>query len=88
MRELLRRMKARGDRTSAGRQGKDEPAATGIYRGKIENVAEECAIGVRVVALERDVARVIPADMQEVYQRGMLLAELCSAGQPRMAVPT
>ena len=38
-----------------GRQGKDEPAATGIYRGKIENVAEKCAIGFRAVALERDV---------------------------------
>jgi hypothetical protein len=36
------------------RQGKDEPAPTGVYRGKIKNVAEEGAVGFRVVAVEQD----------------------------------
>ena len=37
-----------------GRQGKDEPAPTGVHRGKIENVAKEGAVGLRVVAVEED----------------------------------
>jgi hypothetical protein len=28
-----------------GRQGKDEPAATGVYHGKTKNVTEEGAVG-------------------------------------------
>ena len=61
-----------------GRQGKDEPAATGVYRGKIENVAEEGAVGLRVVAVEQDMG----ADNScghagKSIKDRYLLAELC-----------
>src|SRR6266852_9279766 len=39
-----------------GRQGKYEPPADGVHAVKAEGVAEEGAIGLRVVAVEKDVS--------------------------------
>jgi hypothetical protein len=41
-----------------GRQGEDQPAVAGIDGGKAQDVAEECAVGVRVLAVEDDVGAV------------------------------
>src|SRR5438094_5178383 len=38
-----------------GRQRKDQPTFTGIHGTKSENVAKECAIGFRLVAVEEHV---------------------------------
>jgi hypothetical protein len=55
MRELLRRMEARGDRTSAGGRAKMSQSPPASTAGRLRTSRKKCTIGFRVVALERDV---------------------------------
>jgi hypothetical protein len=42
----------------SGRQGKNEPALTGIHGGKFENVAKKSAVAFRVLSVNDDVSPV------------------------------
>jgi hypothetical protein len=46
----------RVDCSFCGRQGEDQPAVASIYGLESEDVAEECAVGVGVFAMEDDVS--------------------------------
>src|ERR1700737_4975474 len=43
-------------RSFRSRQRKNEPAVTGVHRGKLENIAKESAVAFRVLAVNDDVS--------------------------------